>query len=90
MARRARSKSDLGDEVAVAHRIERVLKAPMETELLGNQVGIDPERRSRQGAGAKWRHVEPLPGCQQPVDVTRQSPAVGEKVVRQQHRLGPL
>ena len=36
------------------------------------------------------RHVEPVDRGQQPVDVAGQRPPVGQQVVGQQHRLGPL
>ena len=56
----------------------------------GGGGGIDRQRRPGQRAGAERRHVEALDGGDEPVDVARERPAVGQQVVGQQHRLGPL
>ncbi len=53
-------------------------------------TGIDRQRRSGERSGAQRRHVEADTGGEQPVDVARQGPPVGEEVVGEQHRLRPL
>ena len=80
----------LGHEVAVRHRIQRVLEAAGEPEVGGHAVRVERQRRAGQGPGPQGRHVEPVDRGQQTVDVPGQSPAVGQQVVGQQHRLGPL
>ena len=80
----------LGDEVAVAHRVERVLEPAVEPELLGDEVGIDPERRAGERTGAERRHVEAAPGREHAVDVARERPPVREQVVGEEHGLRPL
>ena len=52
----------LGHEVAVGHRIERVLEAAVEPELRGDVVGIERQRRAGQRAGAERRDVEAVDG----------------------------
>ena len=80
----------LGDEVAVGHRIEGVLEAAVEPELGRDVVGVERQRRAGQRAGAERRDVEAVHRGEEAVDVTGQRPPVGQQVVGQQHRLGPL
>ena len=61
-----------------------------EAEVVGHAVGVERERRAGQRAGAERRDVGAPAAVEQPVDVAGQRPAVGEQVVGQQHRLGPL
>ncbi len=80
----------LGHEVAVGHRVERVLEAPVETQFRRDEVGVERQRRAGQGARAERRRVEPVHRGEQAVDVAGQRPAVGQEVVGQEHGLGPL
>ena len=80
----------LGDEVAVAHRVDGVVERSGEPELGRRPSGIDRERRPGQRPGAERRHVETLDRGEQPVDVAAERPAVGEQLVGEQHRLGAL
>ncbi len=80
----------LGHEVTVGHGVERVLEPGGEAQVLGHAVGVEGQRRTGQGARTQRRDVEPVHRGQQPVDVPGQGPAVGQQVVGQQHRLGPL
>ena len=80
----------LGHEVAVGHGIERVLEAAVEAELGRHIVGIERERRAGQRPRTQRGDVEPVDRDQQAVDVAGQRPPVGQQVVGQQHRLGPL
>ena len=43
----------LGHEVAVAHRVERVLERGREAEVGGDAVGVEGQRRAGQRAGAQ-------------------------------------
>ena len=63
---------------------------PAKPRSAADPVGVERERRAGQGAGPERRHVEPATGGEQAVDVAGQGPAVGQQVVGQQHRLGPL
>ena len=56
----------------------------------GRRRRVDRQRRAGQRTGAERRHVESLDGGDEPVDVAGQRPAVGQQVVGEQHRLGPL
>ena len=80
----------LGDEVAIADRVERVGEHVGEAERRRRRRRVDRQRRARQRAGAERRHVEALDGGDEAVDVAGERPAVGEQVVGEQHRLGPL
>ena len=52
-----RTKQQLGHEVAVGHRVERVVEAAREAEVGGGAVGIERQARARERAGAERRHV---------------------------------
>ena len=80
----------LGHEVAVGHRIERVLEAAVEPELGRDVVGVERQRGTGERAGAEGRGVEAVDGGEHPVDVAGERPPVRQQVVRQQHGLGPL
>ena len=80
----------LGDEVTVGHRVEAVLEAPEEAELLGDEVGVERQRRTGQRSGSEWRDVQPFDARHQAVHVARQRPPMSEEVMRKQHRLRPL
>ena len=80
----------LGDEVPVAHGVERVLCPSGHAELGGDIVGPERERAPGEGTGPEGGDVEPLHGGEQPVDVSGKGPAVGEQVVGQQYGLSPL
>jgi hypothetical protein len=86
----AEGEQRVGHEVAVAHGVEAVVERGRETQLDGGEARVEGQRRAGQGAGAQRRHVGPPAGVDQPVDVAGQRPAVGQQVVSQQHRLGPL
>ena len=79
-----------GDEVAVGDRVERVLERVRELELVGDEVRIERQARSRERAGAQRRHVGAEQAVAPTIDVTRERPEVREQVVRQQHRLRAL
>ncbi len=80
----------LGHEVAVRDGVQRVLEAAVEAELGGHEVGVEREGRPGQRPGPERRDVQPVHRDQEPVDVTGQGPSVGQQVVGQQDRLGPL
>jgi hypothetical protein len=61
-----------------------------EPEQRGGDVGIERQRRTGQRARAERRHIDPLEGIVDALDVTTERPTVGEQVVSEQHRLGAL
>ena len=65
----------LGDEVAVRHRVERVLEPGVEAELLGDEVRVEGQRRPGQGPRPERRDVHPLDRRDQPVDVPCAAPS---------------
>ncbi len=80
----------LGHEVAVAHGIERVVEHGGEAEVGGGARRVEGQRAAGQGPGTERGHVGASPGGEQAVDVASQRPPVGQQVVGEQHRLGPL
>ncbi len=80
----------LGHEVAVGHRVERVVEPAGEAEVGGGGVGIEREARPRERAGAERRDVGPGERVAPALDVAAEGPEVGEEVVREQHRLRAL
>ena len=80
----------VGDEVAIAHRIERVLEPPGEAELGRIAVGIERQRRAGQRTGAEHRNVRGVTSHQHAAHVAAERPAVGQQMVAERHRLGPL
>ena len=88
--RERRDEQRLGDEVAVGHRVERVLERTRETEL-GCDVGrVERQARSRQRAGAERRHRRAIERVAPTVDVAAERPEVREEMVREHHRLRAL
>src|SRR3546814_1687106 len=59
----------LGDEVSVGDGVEAVLEAAGEAEVGGDAVGVERDRRARQGASAERRHVGAATGVDDAVDV---------------------
>ena len=80
----------LGDVVARADRVERVLEPCREPEPAGREVGIERQRRAGQRAGAERRDVDALHRVEDPLDVAPERPAVRQQVMGEQHRLGAL
>ena len=80
----------LRHEVAVGHRVQAVLEARREPEVLGHAGRVEGQRGSGQRARAQRRHVETPAAVDQPVDVAGQGPAVGQEVVGQADGLRPL
>ncbi len=79
-----------GGEVARTGRVDRVLGGSVESQLGGDRLGVEPERRARQRAGTVRRHRRPLVEVPQTLDVTQQRMRVREQMVREQHRLRRL
>ena len=81
----------LGHEVAVRHRVERVVEAAGEPELGRGAVGIEREARARPAHRHRAATRRPAPSAsRQPVDVAGERPEVRQEVVGEQHRLGAL
>ncbi len=80
----------LGDEVAVGDRVERVLEACGEAELVGRGVRVERQARAGEGTGAQRRDGGAGERVVAAVDVAGERPHVGEQVMGQQHGLRPL
>ena len=87
---RARSKSASATKSRSDTASSEFSKRPWKPELGAPRVGVERQRRAGQRAGAERGDVEAVDGGDEPVDVAGQRPAVGQQVVGQQHRLGPL
>ena len=80
----------LDQEIAIGHGVEAVAADSRKTEQLRDILAVQRIRRAGQGAGAKGQDVCPSIRVTQPADVTLEHLAVGQQVVAEQHRLGPL
>ncbi len=80
----------LGHEVAIGHGIEAVVERGGEAEVGRRAMRIERQRRAREGAGTQRRHVEAVDRGEKAIDVAGQRPPMGQQVVGQQDRLGPL
>ena len=80
----------LGHEVAIGHRIQRVLEHGGEAQVQRHPGGIQGQGRAGQRAGTQRGHVQAPPAVPQAIHVAGQGPAVGQEMVGQQHGLGPL
>ena len=80
----------LGGEVPRRGGIDGVVRGGVESQFLGDRIGVEAERRSRQRPGSVRRHRGALVEVDEPVDVTQQRVRVGEQVVGQQDRLRRL
>ena len=86
----ARHEQELGDEVAVAHRVDRVGQDRVEAQLLGDRLGIQSEGRARERTCAHGRPGgTPVP-VPEPLDVAQQRVGVFGEFVAERHRLRPL
>ena len=90
MATIARSNSASATKSRSLTASSELAKTSREAERGGGGGGVDRQRRPGQRAGAERRDVEALDGGDEPIDVAGERPAVGQQVVGQQHRLGPL
>ena len=80
-----------GHEVAVGHRVERVVEPAREAEVGGHAVGIEragSSRRARRRRAATRRRAPSA--SRQRSTSRREGPEVREQVVREQHRLRAL
>ena len=87
----ARSNSASATKSRSRHRVERVLERARRSRgrrrcRRGRAAATSRPARRRRAARRRARAT----GVEQTVDVARQRPAVGEQVVREQHRLRPL
>ena len=86
----ASTKANSSDEVAVAGGVEAVGRHAVETQSLGDVGAIDGQAGAGQRGGAQAQHVGPAAAIGQPAAVALELLAIGQPVVRGQHRLGPL
>ena len=77
----------LDDEVAIADRVERVGRDPVEPELRGGRLAIERVARARERARAERRDVGPPPGVGQATAVALGHLDVREQVMGEQHGL---
>ena len=68
---------ELGREVAVADRVERVLGDGLEAEVAGQRLAVEGERGAGERARAERQHVDPPPRVAQALAVAHERPGVG-------------
>jgi hypothetical protein len=76
-------------KISVRDRIEGVVEG-LHTEFFRRELRIYGMGRSRQGGSPERRYARRLARRLQPPDIPLERPEVGEQVVGEQHRLGPL
>ena len=81
---------ELREVVSIGDRVDRVLEGPRESEDPSRNRGIDRERASREGGGAEGRHIRSRETIGQALVVPDERPEVGEQVMSDRDRLGPL
>ena len=85
-----RDEQRLGDEVTVGDRVERVVERGREAELVGDELRIERQARTRERARAERRHVGALEAVAPAIEIAAQRPEVREQMMREQHRLRAL
>ena len=78
------------DEVAVGHRVERVLGDALEAEVGRLGLAVELEVEADGGAGAERELEAGLPGGLEPRAVALEHPEVRQQVLRQRGDLGAL
>ena len=81
---------ELHGEIPIAHRIQAVGVNGLKTELRGGLAPIDRHRRAGQGRRPQGADVDPPAHVGQALAVALSHLDVGQQMVGQTHRLGPL
>ncbi len=81
---------ELGDEVAVAHRVHAVLRHRGKAELLRDELAVQDDGRSGQRARSERHHVDAAEGVAEALLVALEHLEVGEEVVGEKDRLAAL
>ena len=84
------SEQALCDEIAIAHRVERVGEHTGKAKSLLGITGVGRQRGAGECTRAERRNVESRYSIEQPVDIASEGPCMGTKVMRQQHGLRAL
>ena len=81
---------ELQGEVAVAGGVEAVGGHAVEPQPGGHVGAVDRQAGAGQRGGAQRQHVRPAAAIGQPQPVALELFAIGQPIVRGQHRLRPL
>ncbi len=82
--------AELRGEVAVADRVDRVVRGPVEAELGGDRVGVQRQRRAGERAGAEGLTAARLSQSCSRSTSRASGVRVREQLVGDEHRLGVL
>ena len=77
-------------EVAVGHRVERVVAHAVEAEFLGDHHAVDRERGAGERGAAERQAVDALAAVGEPLRIAREHFEIRHQVVRVRHRLRDL
>ena len=75
------------DDVAIAHRVERVREGPVEAQPFRGRCRVELEGRRRERAGAERRRRAPRRPLGEPLQIAGERPCVGAQVVTERHHL---
>ena len=82
--------TELGDEVTVAHRVDRVRDRTAEAQLGGNRLWVKRKRGPRQRAGAHRRQCGANIPVTEPVEIPREGMHVLGELMAERHGLRVL
>ncbi len=88
--RQRRAGAELDGEIAIRHRVERVLAHAVETQFTGDALAIDRVSGAGHRRRAQRQHVEPPAAIAKARGVTLHHLEVGQQVMRETHRLRHL
>ena len=80
----------LEEKIPVAHRVQAVRRGALKAEVPGERLAVDGERRARQGSGPERQDVHPLEAIPEAFAVALEHEDIGEEVMGEEDRLGPL
>ena len=82
--------AELDREIAIGHRVKRVVAHAVETEFLCDLHAVDRERRARERGASQRQAVDAFAAVGEPLRVAVEHFEVRHQVVRERHRLRDL
>jgi hypothetical protein len=83
-------RAELDGEVAVGHRVERVLAHAFEAQRAGHPFAVDRVTGAGECRGTERQPIDPAPAIGQALDIAREHFHIGHQVMAEGDRLGHL